>query len=123
MTSRKKRIAILVVSVSTLVVIAFLLFRSYLKSHEVYQRAVHLVETNQQVIALLGQPIEASYFFSASIRNMRNARYGISFTGPKGQGSLLAWAYKEKGRWRFTQAIFTTPHKEIDLLAARPTAH
>ena len=95
---------------------SLLLGNLYFRSHEVYKQSVKLAQTHEEVVALLGEPIKASYFFRGSVRNMGHASFKISFRGPNGKGSLLTAANKRQGEWRFAKAVFSTPSREINLL-------
>jgi len=97
--------------------VLFLLVRFASKNHEIYKQSEEMVKTNKNVIALLGEPIKTSFFFSGGSRNMNYARYNIFFKGPKGKGYVSTKAHKKQGGWRFAYAIFKSQDKEINLLA------
>ncbi len=100
--------------------VLFLLVRFVSKNHDIYKQSEEMVKTNENVIALLGEPIKTSFFFSGSLRNMNYARYNIFFKGPKGKGYVSTKAHKKQEKWRFTYAIFRSQSKEINLLADNP---
>ena len=121
MHPNKNKYGIGIVMTILFVVVLFFSLRIYLKSHAVYKQSVELIKTNEDIVALLGEPIKTSYFFTGSVRNMSNARYNIRFHGPNGKGSLSVMANKREGEWQIAKALFTAQSKEINLLVENTT--
>ena len=82
-----------------------------------------LAQHNPEVIAELGEPIEAGWLASGSIRvsnDSGNAHVAISLSGSKQKGTLYVVAQKQAGQWQFISVIVeTVGGKKIDLLKDR----
>lgn len=100
-----------------------------------YQQAVAKASENQQVRALIGEPIQPGWFISGSINvngSTGKADLSIPISGPRGKGSIRAIARKD-GVWNFTWLQVTIEGRSeiIDLLAGpasppddtRPDSH
>jgi hypothetical protein len=96
-----------------------------LKSSWAFTEGVKLAQNNPQVIAKLGQPIEATWVVVGTIHTENEDSGGadVTFpiTGPKGAASVHAIAEKKAGKWAFRKAEAILPGNEIiDLLAKEP---
>ena len=116
MRSNKILYTVLIV-IGVLFLITFL--QIILQRHEVYKKSVQMVETNENIIALLGEPIKTSLLCSGSLKNMKYAKYKIYFHGPDGKGSLSVVANKRQGQWILDKATFKSQDKEINLLESQ----
>lgn len=84
-----------------------------------YSKGVALARQNPEVVAELGEPIEAGWLASGSINITTasgDAHVAVSLSGSKQKGTLYVVAQKQAGQWVFTSAIVeTTRGKKIDL--------
>ena len=75
-----------------------------IKSSEPYKYALAQAQSNPQVTAALGTPIEAGFFAGGNI-NLNNddgaADLVIPIKGPKGSGTLFVTATKTDGVWTY----------------------
>jgi len=76
-----------------------------LKSSDVYTEALKRAQQNDEVKALLGEPIEAGFWVAGSIQvsnGSGNADITIPLSGPKGSATLHAVATKTAGVWQYS---------------------
>jgi Cytochrome oxidase complex assembly protein 1 len=76
-----------------------------IKSSDAYTQAVARARANDEVKAVLGEPIQTGYFVSGNISvdgSSGNADFSIPLSGPKGSATLYVTAKKAAGRWEFT---------------------
>jgi hypothetical protein len=76
-----------------------------LKSSEPYTQALGSAKANDEVKALLGEPIQAGFWVSGNFQvngSSGNADFSIPISGPKGSATIYATAIKTAGRWEFT---------------------
>ncbi len=76
-----------------------------MSQNDAYQQAVEHARLSPEVIAVLGEPIEAGLFTSGSVNvsgPSGSAELAIPVSGPEGSGTLYVVAEKSAGEWRFT---------------------
>jgi Cytochrome oxidase complex assembly protein 1 len=84
--------------------IFFLVFGT-IKSSDVYTEALARAKANEEVKALLGEPIEAGFWVSGSFEvsgPSGKADLAIPISGPKGSATLYAVATKTGGGWQYS---------------------
>ena len=90
-----------------------------IKNNSVYREAVRRAQSNPQVIAVLGAPIETGWWVTGSV-NIHNesghAEIKIPLNGSKANGTLYADAVREDRNWRYTRLVVKGPGPPIDLL-------
>lgn len=72
------------------------------RSIEAYQVALARAQTHPDVIARLGEPIEAGWLASGSYEFKNGegkADLSIPLSGPRGEGTLAVFAHKQQGAW------------------------
>jgi hypothetical protein len=94
----------------------------FLRSSWAYSEGVNLARHDKKVIEMLGEPIEAGWMASGSIRvsgPAGDAHLAISLSGPKRSGTLYVVAHKVAGQWQFDHAEVEIDGQaeRIDLLA------
>ena len=75
-----------------------------MKNTGAYEQALERVKSNPDAIALLGEPIEASWMISGNVHEdgaVGEANYSVPVSGPRGAGTLYVEARKSTGRWTF----------------------
>jgi hypothetical protein len=91
-----------------------------MKNTEPYRDALARAQRSEAVVAAIGEPVEASAWFSGNYtENMGSgsADYAIPLSGPRGEGTLYVEARKREGRWHFIVLSFAPDGGEpIDLL-------
>jgi hypothetical protein len=95
-----------------------------LRRSQVYAEAVGRVGSHPQVLAALGQPVEAGWWvrgeFEAAEARGR-AWLALPLAGPEGRGRLAAEARRQGDVWRFDRLEVALPDGTVvDLLAAPP---
>lgn len=88
---------------------------------EFYVQALARARTDPQVVEKMGQPIQAGWLASGSVKtsgSSGDADLAIPISGPKGKGTLYVAATKTAGRWEFQtlQVEVTGESERIDLL-------
>lgn len=77
-----------------------------IKSSYVYKNAVQRAESNPQVIALLGSPVETGWWVRGSV-NIDNDRghadITIPLVGPKGEAKIYCVASRSRDDWTFEE--------------------
>jgi hypothetical protein len=91
-----------------------------------YGDALTRARANPQVIAAIGEPIEAGWLASGSVNTSGpsgNADISIPIKGPKGKGTVYVVAKKSAGKWGFQtlQVELAGQADRIDLL--KPDEH
>jgi len=77
-----------------------------IRSTDVYQQALQTAQSDPRVIEALGEPVEAGFMVSGSVR--MNAGEGgtadlsIPISGPNGSGTVYAVATSSGGVWTFS---------------------
>lgn len=77
-----------------------------IKSSDIYQTALQEAQTNPAVSQALGEPVEPGWWVTGSIRvngPNGNADIAVPLSGPKNSGTLYVVAFKEAGKWHFSQ--------------------
>jgi hypothetical protein len=92
-----------------------------IRSSDVYKDALQRAQSNPQVIAALGQPIEPGWWVAGSI-NIDNSSGHADFLapihGPNGKAIIEATARKRTGQWTFSRLrVKPASGLEIDLLS------
>lgn len=99
--------------------IAVFVFR-LIKSTDVYREAVRRAQSNPQVIAVLGSPVEPKWWVLGSINVTTEggkADLSIPIEGPEGDARIHAEATRERRQWRFTSLVVKPERGEpIDLM-------
>jgi hypothetical protein len=89
-----------------------------IKSSSVYTEAVRRAQSNPQVIARLGTPIEPGWWVSGNV-NIHNdsgtAQITIPIHGPKTSATIHADAIEENNSWKFTRLVVEGGGPPIDL--------
>jgi cytochrome oxidase complex assembly protein 1 len=102
---------------------AFLVFRT-VKSTFLYKDAVHRAQSNPQVIAALGEPIETGFVVTGGIdsRERRgSAHLSIPLHGSKDGGTIEVEASMAGDQWRYDKLIVKPDHgPTIDLMPVEP---
>ncbi len=102
---------------------------SLMRQSDAYQLALAKAKASPQVQRILGQPIEAGWFFTGSIQvssdstgSSGSANLSIPLSGPKNRGVLYAVAKKQNGEWVFTELALRVDGSKIviDLLNPSP---
>jgi hypothetical protein len=92
---------------------------SAIKSSYVYTEAVRRAQSNPQVIARLGTPIESGWWVSGNVNikgQSGNAEISIPIHGPKANATIHADATQENSNWKFTRLVVEGGGPPIDLL-------
>ena len=102
--------------------LVFVVFGS-MRSSTPYKDALAHAQTDARVIALLGSPVHAGYFFSGSINTKNSdgdADLTIPISGPKGGGILRVRGKKDAGKWTYQEMKVVVKNEEINLLEESP---
>ncbi|GGY78560.1 hypothetical protein GCM10011613_24060 [Cellvibrio zantedeschiae] len=98
----------------------FLSVSSALKG-EAYDQSLSIIRENQQVIEMVGKPIEPGYFILGSIstqgpNGQASLEYNIS--GPKASAVVYVYANKHAGTWNLEQVVVNDEenHKKINVI-------
>jgi hypothetical protein len=99
----------------------FALLEVSFHTDEAYRMAMEAANANLQLVARIGQPIQAGLLISGSVEAnpaSGKADLAIPVSGPKGNGTLYVAAVKKVGRWSLTDLTFgeNWSPKQIDLL-------
>ena len=86
-----------------------------------YQYAIEKAFTNEEVIDVLGAPIEADGMINGNISlngSDGDANFKIPIKGPNGKGRIVVVATKDYGEWIYEKLYvqFEGEHKNINLL-------
>jgi len=90
---------------SGFVILVLTLIFGALKSSDPYTQALARARANDEVKALLGEPIQPGFWVSGNFQvsgPSGHADFSIPLSGPKGSATLYATATKTAGRWEFT---------------------
>lgn len=99
----------------------FLAVYGVIQGSEPYREALARAREHPEVVAALGEPLEAGLFVSGSI-NIRGsdgeADFSINVSGPEGEGTLHVEARKEAGAWSYEEMVLVVDAtgERIDLL-------
>lgn len=90
---------------------------------DVYKLAIDKARKNPEVVAKLGQPIEAGLLFTGSMNvsgDAGTATMTIPIHGPKGKADLYLDARKAMGEWTFLYVVVKTATGERIQVAGEP---
>src|SRR5262245_45010981 len=88
-----------------LVILIFTLAFGVIKSSDVYTDALVKAKADNQVKALLGEPLEPGFWVTGKIEvsgSSGSADLSIPLSGPKGSATLCVVAKKSAGKWAYT---------------------
>jgi hypothetical protein len=105
-------------------VIGYLLF-GFVRSSEIYEKAVAKAKRNSAVMEALGAPVKVGLLVTGRIkigRSSGKANLAIPISGPKGKAKIYAMATKSDGKWTFStlEVVVKTSGERINLLFADP---
>jgi hypothetical protein len=86
---------------------------------EPYTYALEQVQSNEQVIELLGEPIETNGIMQGSINfsnNEGNANISIPIKGPNGEGKIYVVGEKRNDTWTYSELEVRINNEVINLL-------
>jgi ABC-type Fe3+ transport system permease subunit len=75
---------------------------------EAYNQSLARIVENQEVIDLLGTPVEAGFFVLGNVSTSGpngKAELQYSLSGPKGEAEAYVYAYKKLGQWELYQVV------------------
>jgi hypothetical protein len=87
----------------------YFLIMSVFKSSDVYQEAMQRVQSQTELLARLGEPVETGWWMSGQINvsgPSGQASLAIPLKGPKGKGTLYIEAEKRAGQWQYSLLEF-----------------
>ena len=101
--------------------IIFVTVFGVIKSSDIYQQSLVMVQGNPKAIAVLGTPIKVGFLPSGSIDvegSSGQADFAIPVSGPKASGKVYVVAAKSAGKWRFTtfELVLDDVDKPINLM-------
>jgi hypothetical protein len=90
-------------------------------SSEPYQHAMESAINNEDVTAILGEPVETDGMMNGSINlsgDDGDADFKIPIKGPKGSGRIVVKAIKDYGEWEYSKLYvqFQGDYEAINLL-------
>lgn len=87
-----------------------------------FQDALAQIQSHPEVVAALGEPIEAGWFFRGSINisdSTKTVDVSVPISGPDGAGTLYVEGEETAGVWRFERLEVELDNGDwIDLLAS-----
>jgi TonB family protein len=92
---------------------------SALKSSEVYQGALKVVQTHPAAVERLGQPVKDGWLVKGNIKidgSGGNANFEIPVSGPKNSGTLYVEAVSPEGTWMYQKLDLVVGGETISLL-------
>ena len=113
-------VLLLVLVAAAIIFVAF----AAVKSSDVYQQALVVIEKSPSIKQLVGEPVKAGFFIQGKVHTSNTggeASFTIPVKGPEGKGVLHVEAQKQAGGWRFTKLDFEHPKSRqiIDLLETK----
>jgi hypothetical protein len=93
---------------------------------EAYEQAMARLRGHPAAVEALGEPIEAGWFISGSIRETGpsgKASLGIPVSGPRQAGTLYLEAVKDAGLWELRRLELALPQRRIDLQESPREVH
>ncbi|HEV2863765.1 MAG TPA: cytochrome c oxidase assembly factor Coa1 family protein [Pyrinomonadaceae bacterium] len=111
---------VLLIGVGAVVALIVFGVMSAVKSSEVYQGALRIVQSHPAAVERLGEPIKDGWFVTGNVNFQNesgNANLDIPLSGPKKSGRLVVQARYEGGEWLY-EKLDLTPEgdKTISLL-------
>jgi hypothetical protein len=102
---------LIVLGIAFIAVLVFIVFGA-IKKTDAYKQALAKVQSDQRVIAVLGEPIESGFWVSGKM-NVDNGKGNCDFTfpvsGPKGKAMVHAAASTEGNGWDYS-TLQVTPN-------------
>jgi TonB family protein len=92
---------------------------SAIKSSEVYQGALKVVQTHPAAVERLGEPIQDGWFVQGNIKidgSGGNANFQIPVSGPKSSGTLYVKAVSPDGTWMYERLDLAVNGQTVSLL-------
>lgn len=113
-------IIVILIGIFVAVVVAFVF--GAIKRTDVYKGALHRVQQDQRVVAVLGSPVEPGFIVTGSV-NVNNERGTANFnfpvSGPKGKADVHATATLDENGWHYTNLqVLPNNGANIDVLKA-----
>lgn len=93
------------------------LIRTLIAGSSVYQEAVAAAQADAEVIAALGEPVEAGWLIWGRMRSGNMARLQVAVSGPEGSGRLHLNARMVDGEWVYDElyVVVSETGERIDL--------
>jgi hypothetical protein len=112
-------LGLIAVFVAGIILVVF----GFMKSSDVYQEALAAASSSPSVIDVLGEPIEAGWYMTGTIRvsgASGTADITIPISGPRGTGTIFAAGTKRAGQWSYEvlEVEVDGLSERIDLLEA-----
>lgn len=92
---------------------------SALKSSEVYQGALKVVQTHPAAVERLGEPIKDGWLVKGNIKidgSGGNANFEVPVSGPKNSGTLYVTAVNPDGTWMYQRLDLVVGGETVSLL-------
>jgi TonB family protein len=92
---------------------------SAIKSSEVYQGALKVVQTHPAAVERLGEPIKDGWFVQGNVKidgSGGNANFQIPVSGPKSSGTLHVRAVSPDGTWMYERLDLAVNGQTVSLL-------
>jgi TonB family protein len=92
---------------------------SAIKSSDVYQGALKVVQTHPTAVERLGEPIQDGWFVQGNIKidgSGGSANFQIPVSGPKSSGTLHVRAVSPDGTWMYEQLDLAVNGQTVSLL-------
>jgi TonB family protein len=92
---------------------------SAMKSSEVYQGALKVVQTHPAAVERLGQPITDGWFVKGNVQfhgSSGNANFEVPVSGPKNSGTLYVTAVSPQGTWMYERLDLVVGGETTSLL-------
>lgn len=100
----------------------FTLIGNMLKG-EAFEQSLTAISQHADVVAVIGEPIEAGYFVTGSIRTSGSngeAYLQYSLSGPKGEAEAYVQAYKDMDVWVLHNVIVHWPESDTRIQVVTP---
>lgn len=120
-------ILVLIVAGLTSYVILLAAFTYVLKSADIYQQTMDLIQQDDQIISVLGLPIEDGFWVTGEMRfdgSRGDAYLTIPVSGSRDSGTLYVVAEKDHGQWTYETLalVLFSSHDVINVLPSYETA-
>jgi TonB family protein len=92
---------------------------SAIKSSEVYQGALKVVQTHPAAVGRLGEPVRDGWFVTGNIKvdvGGGYANFEVPVSGPKGSGTLYVRAVSPDGSWMYERLDLAAGGETVSLL-------
>jgi TonB family protein len=92
---------------------------SAIKSSEVYQGALKVVQTHPAAVGRLGEPIKDGWFVKGNVKvdaGGGQANFEVPVSGPKGSGTLSVRAVSPDGTWMYERLDLAAGGETVSLL-------